>query len=197
MFGSIIALALLFTYPPLQSPHEAQHYLRGLTFSTLYKDGSLPRSIFQFVWEVEYKANPDSGDITTSKTFPFVPESMYWGLLKEARRPYVSESNAAVYPFVNYVPQMAAGTLGDLFQLRPFTIYHLSRLFCMVLGIVGGYIILRMLPGYHMPVLVALLLPSGWVMRIQQYADLTVLLSAFFYFLLLMRVLASRVHVGR
>lgn len=200
IIASILALTLLSSYPPLQSPHEAQHYLRGLTFSTLYKNGTLPRSIFQFIRKAERAPDLES-DLRLEENMPagLLPvsaEAVQQELRENVRRPFVSHSNVAVYPFINYVPQIIAGTVGDIFHLKPFTIFYLARVFCLVSGIAFGYLILRLLPSYHVPVMVALLFPSGWIMRIQQYVDQTVIIASFFYLALLIRALAYGGRIG-
>ncbi len=199
VLAAVIAITLLLTYPPLRSPHERQHFLHGLTFSSLYEKGRLPRSILVFTREAVKKPRPKRAvddKPLISQWLPVPARAAERELHPQAQTRFSSHSNVAVYSFVNYVPQIIAGTLGDLYTLKPVTIFYLARAICLLSGVAVGYLILRLLPAYHLPVMVALLFPSGWAMRIQQYADQTVITAAFLYFTLLVRALWHQDRMG-
>lgn len=169
----VIGVAFLGFYPNFQAPHEKQHFLHGLTYSPLYIDGTLPKSIFRFVRE-NGKHNGQATDISLN--------------LSE-RRAFKSHSNVSIYPAVNYVPQTIAGAFGYIFEASPQKIYYMARGLCLLLGVVLGYITLRLLPACHLPMMVALLLPSIWIMRTSQYTDHVVTSLSFLFFALLTHIL--------
>ncbi len=188
----LIAVTLFFSYAPLNNAHEGQHFLRGLTFSALYKDGTLPISIIEFT------------DVTTENNFlarrinntnakrdlNFRAQDIFLDSTK--RQPYVSDKKVVRYPAIDYIPQIIAGSLGQAFDLKPVSIYYLARLLCLSLGIVFGFLILRLLPVYHVQIMVLLLLPTFWIIEIQQYPDYVVTIAACLYFVLLIRAFYTK-----
>lgn len=169
--ATALALLFLLLYPSVLAPHESQHFLRGLTFSTLYDDGTLPESIFTFL------------DTAPTKTAAAIP------LDDATRRAFTPHSNVSIYPAMDYLPQIAAGSMGELASLKPAQIYYLARALCLLCGVLVGYAVLRLLPAFHLPVLVGLLLPSAWIMQTSQYPDYMANLSAFVFFALILRAL--------
>lgn len=178
ILATIIAIGLLVYYPNLNSPHESQHFMRGMRFSLMYQDGTLPSSLFEFLKLAAHKSA-----IVTSQSIE---------LSKNIRIPFVSSSNVSVYPFTDYAPQIIAGTVGSIYDISPYTLFHLTRALCLTFAILGGYGILRLLPAYHLPVMAALLFPSQLIICIMQYTDPNTVLSSFLYFALLMRALTHK-----
>lgn len=193
LFASIVVLTLLFTYRPFNSMHEGQHFMRGLTFSTLYKQETLPKSIFEFHALARDRSSrdysSDSKKLFTEQLLPIPPAAVHIKLNQQERKIYKSNPNVSVYLFIDYLPQIISGTLGDVFNLKPFTIYYITRLMMLLSAVVAGYVILRMLPSFHVPVIIMLLLPTWWLTRTSQYVDQTVNLAVLVYFTLLVRSL--------
>ena len=186
----MLAVALLCLFPAFFALHESSHYLRGLTFSPLYQNATLPASILQFI-ETTQSLAPKDGLVLHA---PELLRSIE--LQPQVRLPYTADSNVMVYSFVNYIPQILAGTIGWLLDIRPINLFLLARGMSLLLGVVFGYGLLRLLPVYHVPVLLALLLPSVWVMRLQQYTDQAIIIAAWLYFALLLRVLHSKLFIS-
>ncbi len=189
----LIILRLLTTVDTLYSPHEWQHFMRGLTFSTLYKDQTMPTSIYQFVELARNKENPDK-----LAWVPLNRDAAELALKPDERDLFMSAANVSRYPVTCYIPHIIGGTLGDWLELRPAAIYYIVRVLCLLSGLGIGYIILRLLPCMHLPAMIILLLPSTWMMRSNQYPDYVVNVMALLFIAVLVRLLflQPRIHAG-
>lgn len=172
-------LAILFFHynPPMAYGHEWQHFLRGMTLSPLYQDGTLPRSIISFAHGVKRKHNYKK----LEKKFGEL------ALDSGNRVEFISYNNVARYPFTAYSAHIIAGTAGHALNLRPLSIYYLVEVLLLSAWVIGGFLILRMLPAYHLPFFILLVMPTTWKMCMIQYPDSTLNLAVLLYFAMVIR----------
>lgn len=191
VISSLMALIMLVSFPPITAVHGGQHYLRGLTFSALYKDGTLPVSIIRFI-RISKPAD------ATDKAFPYNLSKNAAALeLNETRRiRYKSSWNVTVYPVTNYIPHIIAGTIGYYLDLRPAVICYMVKALCMLFGIGAGYFILRLLPCFHVPAMIILLLPSSWLLRASQYPDSVMNMASLLFYALIIRTIYLKHRIG-
>lgn len=184
------SVGILSSYT-LRPTHESQFFLRGLSFSPIYKDGTLPKSFFPVIYELQINKPSTDEEITSAtfmeRFFPGPISTKRRELRSDQRVPFISPRNVARYPVVDFMPQIIGGTIGHIFELRPATIFYLTRALCLMQALVLGIIVLLVLPAFHLPVLIGLLSPVTLMIGFQQYADSMVTLSSFLYLALILR----------
>jgi uncharacterized membrane protein len=194
-------LPLVFLMPPFQAPDEQAHFYRAYQISEGIFiapspggqcGGNLPKSLPRIVEPfahlfLQKQERTSRQAILDELDVPLNPDDRQW----------VEFANV-IYPPVVYIPQATAILIGRQMRLTPLRLMYAGRIANLLAFTILGCISLCVLPAFHRPILMILLMPMMLYLASSLSGDVMTDALAILYSALVIRQAArsEQVSVG-
>lgn len=195
LISIVFGLIYVFILPPFQSVDEAAHFYRGYEIisgkfvpkNINNKIGDyLPSSLQELSSQYNFLIKNIDKNVSTN----YILKSSKIKL-NPSKISFIEFKNTSLYPPVCYLTQIPGMYLAKAFELNPLLIFYAGRISNLIFFIIIGYLSIKIIPFYKLPLMLLLLMPMTLSLASAITSDVVIIAISFLWISIIVKLLTD------